>query len=445
MCCAPASRGPGTNTPSSPWPAQPRLGESSEAAWRVPEQAAGTQGLGSKGQEPTGHLFSRTGVRPLRGEASGETGPAQHSRNQPSPAPDYPPATLPRALSSQGKLTPTVVRAGGSAGALQGSLSLSCGPGLSPGCLPCSVWADAWAWRRLLQASGAAQANPGPPDTPQGARRVPVPKSPLGHRPSAGPRRPFRPLLGRCPKRRERSRGARGAGRVPRPRSPVLSPCRFPKLAVCTAPSGDPSGEQKTLSPPAPEFSRPSPSLPAPGAPARAAGARAAEQRAAQDAPNRRATAARAPRRRASLRPPLRGRGLGARGGGGGGLGHGPGWGPGFAYLRGRRAAPGRPRGLCAAARQARSGGERATTNGDISRRSTWRAERAGVPRRRGRQPSPHRRDVGEGASGSHPAARERFPRGAAILPSFPPPGRRAGFRLRGAGCGVQGACGRPA
>lgn len=96
--------------------------------------------------------------------------------------------------------------------------------------------------------------------------------------------------------------------------------------------------------------------------------------------------------------PPPRkgGRGLGTPGGGGRGD---------LAYLRWRRATPGCPLGLCAAAGRARSGGEQATTNGDISRRSTWRAERAGVPRRRGRQPSPHRRDVGERASCSHPAA----------------------------------------
>lgn len=76
-----------------------------------------------------------------------------------------------------------------------------------------------------------------------------------------------------------------------------------------------------------------------------------------------------------------------------------------LAYLRWRRATPGRPLGLCAAAGRARSSEEQATTNGDISRRSTWRAERAGVPRRSGRQPSPHRRDVGERESCSHPAA----------------------------------------
>lgn len=90
--------------------------------------------------------------------------------------------------------------------------------------------------------------------------------------------------------------------------------------------------------------------------------------------------------------------------GGGRGLGA-PGRARDLAYLRWRPAAPGRGRGLCGAARRARSGGEQATTNGDISRRSTWRAERAGVPRRRGRQPSPHRRDVGEQARCSHPAA----------------------------------------
>lgn len=53
-------------------------------------------------------------------------------------------------------------------------------------------------------------------------------------------------------------------------------------------------------------------------------------------------------------------------------------------------------------------------------------AERAGVPRRRGRQPSPHRRDVGERARGSHPAPINAFPRGRRALADFsPPPGRR--------------------
>lgn len=93
-----------------------------------------------------------------------------------------------------------------------------------------------------------------------------------------------------------------------------------------------------------------------------------------------------------------------------------------LAYLRWRRATTGGPPGLCAAARRARSGGEQATTNGDISRRSTWRAERASVPRRRGRQPSPHRCDVGERASELLPPGRPLTlsPAGAAHLPTFP-------------------------
>lgn len=93
-----------------------------------------------------------------------------------------------------------------------------------------------------------------------------------------------------------------------------------------------------------------------------------------------------------------------------------------LAYLRWLRATTGGPPGLCAAAGRARSGGERATTNGDISRRSTWRAERASVPRRCGRQPSPHRCDVGERESELLPPGRPLTlsPAGAAHLPTFP-------------------------
>lgn len=221
--------------------------------------------------------------------------------------------------------------------------------------------------------------------------------------------RPRRAPTGRHPSREGEQSGCPAAGPVgPRwtPRCPPAP--RFPKLAANAAASRAPHPQAANFVPSSEgailaKFVRQSPTpylrwgraaraARAPGPPGAARSAQPGTHRGVATV-----AAARAPRRpRGASASPSGGRGLGAPG-------RGRARGPRLpAVALGHYRPPAR---LCAAARCARSGGEQATTNGDISRRSTWRAERAGVPRRRGRQPSPHRRDVGERARCSHPAA----------------------------------------
>lgn len=195
-----------------------------------------------------------------------------------------------------------------------------------------------------------------------------------------------------------------GPGWIPRPALYPRTP--FPKLAANTAASRDPPPTssklcalQRRSDPRKVCAAEPTPYLRWGRARPRRSGAGPAGSSAQPGTHRGDATVAatRAPRRpRAASASLLGGRGLGAPG-------RGRARGPRLpAVALGHYRPPAR---LCAADRCARSGGEQATTNGDISRRSTWRAERASVPRRRGRQPSPHRRDVGERALCSHPAA----------------------------------------
>lgn len=143
-------------------------------------------------------------------------------------------------------------------------------------------------------------------------------------------------------------------------------------------------------------------SLPAPGTrPPAPLGRRGrGEQRAARDAPGSRRRRRR-PRPSAAARSlRLPGRGEGSRSpGAGAGAGTSPTCG-GAGPLPAAREGSARPLGARAPAGSGRQLME--TFPGGAPGE---RAERAGVPRRRGRQPSPHRRDVGERARGSHPAA----------------------------------------
>lgn len=203
-----------------------------------------------------------------------------------------------------------------------------------------------------------------------------------GPLPPALPPRPRRWHAGRRPSREggqrvsQRRRPARRGLRAPRrPPPPVFRHLRPTRRPPETPPAGS-----KLCAPSAAailaKFARLSP-LPtcAGDAPARAA--RAPGPRGPARSPGRTGESPPSPPPPAPLGgraepppPPQRGGVSEPRGGGGRGRGD-------IAYLRWRRAADGRPRGLCAAARRARSGGERATTNGDISRRSTWRASGA--------------------------------------------------------------------
>lgn len=221
--------------------------------------------------------------------------------------------------------------------------------------------------RRELQARGV---NP-PPETP----RIPARSLRLSHRgPAAGTQGAAR--AGKegsrvSQRRRPARRGLRAPRRPPPPVFRHLRPTRRP-------PETPPAGS-KLCAPSAAailaKFARLSP-LPtcAGDAPARAA--RAPGPRGPARSPGRTGESPPSPPpaplggRAEPPPPPQRGGVSEPRGGGGRGRGD-------IAYLRWRRAADGRPRGLCAAARRARSGGERATTNGDISRRSTWRASGA--------------------------------------------------------------------
>ena len=164
-------------------------------------------------------------------------------------------------------------------------------------------------------------------------------------------------------------------------------------------------------------------SLPAPGTrPPAPLGRRGrGEQRAARDAPGSRRRRRR-PRPSAAARSlRLFGRGEGSRSpGAGAGAGTSPTCG-GAGPLPAAREGSARPLGARAPAGSGRQLME--TFPGGAPGEQ---AERAGVPRRRGRQPSPHRRDVGERARGSHPAPINAFPRGRRALADFsPPPGRR--------------------
>lgn len=76
-----ACRGSGI-TIAARWTGKPSSGESSETAQRGPEQ---DEEVSSNARSPYATCFAGTGVGPLRGEASGEIGPAQHSGSQPSP------------------------------------------------------------------------------------------------------------------------------------------------------------------------------------------------------------------------------------------------------------------------------------------------------------------------------------------------------------------------
>lgn len=218
--------------------------------------------------------------------------------------------------------------------------------------------------RGELQARGCL-----PRETP----RAPARSLPLSHRgPAAGSQGAAR--AGKAGSRASQRRlpAPRGPGAPSRPRAPIslhLRPTRPP-------PETPPAGS-KLCAPSATailaKFARPGP-LPtcAGDAPARAA--RAPGPRRAARSPGRTGESPPPPPPaplggRAEPPPPRPGGGVSEpRGGGGRGD---------LAYLRWRRATAGRPRGLRAAARRARSGGERATTNGDISRRSTWRASGA--------------------------------------------------------------------
>lgn len=79
----------GVNTPSSPKGEDRSLSfGKADTVQRGPEQAAGAGGLRTSvphASSPRATCFSVPGVGPLRGKASRETGPAQHSCDQPSP------------------------------------------------------------------------------------------------------------------------------------------------------------------------------------------------------------------------------------------------------------------------------------------------------------------------------------------------------------------------
>lgn len=203
-------------------------------------------------------------------------------------------------------------------------------------------------------------------------------------RPSADPRLREAPVLQAAP-------------------APVFSP-----LAADAAASRDPTGGQQTLRPqrrsdpckvcaagPTPYLRR---GRARPAAPLGRRGR--GEQRAARDAPGSR-------RRRRRPRPSAAARSLRLPGWGEGSRSPGAGAGAGTSPTCGGA-------GPLPAAREgsARPLGARAPAGSGRQLMETFpggapgeRAERAGVPRRRGRQPSPHRRDVGERARGSHPAA----------------------------------------
>ena len=245
---------------------------------------------------------------------------------------------------------------------------------------PCAALANPEGGRSLLRSlsSGVSREARGRAAGARGessSRNAPR-SSPL---PPALPPRPRRWLAGRRPSREGGQPGvpaqAPGSARPPRPAPPP--PPVFRHLRPTQRPPETPPAGSKLCAPSAgailAKFVRLSP-LPtcAGDAPARAA--RAPGPRGPARSPGRTGESPPSPPpaplggRAEPPPPPQRGGVSEPRGGGGRGD---------LAYLRWRRAAAGRPRGLCAAARRARSGGERATTNGDISRRSTWRASGA--------------------------------------------------------------------